>query len=125
MTTTNTRLTPEEQVAVMRWPEQLDIGIIHAAPKVKEVHYTEWQKLDFSNVNFRQNLESGIYDEGIAIRTGKTISGNKYLVVLRLRRMGCSKGMVWQLGECCSTVQENTSGMASRPGQDSCLSILT
>jgi hypothetical protein len=27
-------------------------------------------------------LANGLYDHGIALRTGKTISGNKYLVVL-------------------------------------------
>ena len=82
MTVSITKLTPGEQAAVLRWPELLGVGIIHAESKVKEVHYTEWQKLDFSTIDFKKNLERGLYDEGIAVRTGKTLSGMKYLVLL-------------------------------------------
>ncbi len=82
MTVSITKLTPGEQAAVLRWPELLGVGIIHVESKVKKVHYTEWQKLDFSTNDFKKNLERGMYDEGIAIRTGKTLSGMKYLVVL-------------------------------------------
>ena len=82
MTVSVTKLTPGEQAPVLRWPELFGVGIIHAKSKVKEVHYTEWQKLDFSTVDFKKNLERGMYDEGIAIRTGKTLSGMKYLAVL-------------------------------------------
>ena len=41
-----------------------------------------WQSLDFGKVDFKANLANGVYDTGIAVRTGKTISGKYYLVVL-------------------------------------------
>ena len=34
-----------------------------------------WQETDFANYDFRSKLEAGEYDNGIAIRTGRTISG--------------------------------------------------
>ena len=77
-----TKLTPGEQAAILRWPELLDIGIIPAYTRTKKVNLVEWQHLNFSEVNFRASLSSGLYDTGIAIRTGKTISGKYYLIVL-------------------------------------------
>ncbi|MGA9934578.1 MAG: hypothetical protein WBP83_05595 [Nitrososphaeraceae archaeon] len=82
MTVSITRLTPEEQAAVMRWPELLNIGIIQAYTKTKTVALAGWTSLDFIKVDFKADLANGLYDLGIALRTGKTISGNKYLVVL-------------------------------------------
>ena len=82
MTVSITKLTPGEQAAVMRWPELLDIGIIQAYTKTKTVGLKGWPTLDFTKVDFKANLANGLYDLGIALRTGKTISGNKYLVVL-------------------------------------------
>ena len=34
-----------------------------------------WQKMDFTNYDFKSKLEAGEYDNGIAIRTGRTITG--------------------------------------------------
>ncbi|MGA7370427.1 MAG: bifunctional DNA primase/polymerase [Nitrososphaeraceae archaeon] len=64
------------------WPELLDIGIIQAHTKTKTVDLKGWPTLDFTKVDFKANLANGLYDHGIALRTGKTISGNNYLVVL-------------------------------------------
>jgi hypothetical protein len=82
MTVSITKLTLGEQAAVMHWPELLDIGIIQAYTKTKTVDLKGWSTLDFTKVDFKTNLANGLYDLGIALRTGKTISGNKYLVVL-------------------------------------------
>ena len=39
-------------------------------------------KLDFGSVDFKAELDSGKYDNGIAIRTGRTISGKHYLIAI-------------------------------------------
>jgi len=75
-----TRLTPEQQEAILRWPEEMDIPIFPADTKEKEIRYTNWQNMDFSRTDFRAKLARGEYDKGIAIRTGRTLSGKYYAI---------------------------------------------
>jgi len=50
---TTTRLTPEEQQAILQWPEQNDISIFPADTKNKKIWLSSWQDLDFSNTDFK------------------------------------------------------------------------
>jgi hypothetical protein len=67
---------------MLYWPKVADIGIFAADTKNKEIHLNGWSEDDFSKVDFNAELDSGKYDNGIAIRTGKTLSGKYYLVVI-------------------------------------------
>lgn len=79
-----TKLTTEQKIAILYWPELADIPIFPANTKVKEIHYKEWQNEDFSQHSFRARLEAGEYDNGIAIRLGKTMSGEFYSFAIDL-----------------------------------------
>ena len=84
-TSTATKLTPEEQAAILYWPEIADIPIIDKVnSRTKQVWNKGWPRIDFSKVDFRAKLANGDYDNGIAILTGKTLTGKfaKYLVVI-------------------------------------------
>jgi hypothetical protein len=59
-----------------------DIPIIPADTKNKRIWLNKWQELDFTDVDFRAKLANGDYDKGIAIRTGKTLSGKYYSIAL-------------------------------------------
>jgi hypothetical protein len=76
------RLSKEQQSAILNWPTITGIPIFPADTKNKEIHLNGWSEKDFSEVDFNAELESGKYDKGIAIRTGKTISGKYYLVAI-------------------------------------------
>jgi hypothetical protein len=71
-----TRLTEEEQQAIRYWFEEAGIPIIEADTKNKRVYIEKWDRVDFATTDFRTKLANGDYDNGIAIRTGKTLSGN-------------------------------------------------
>src|SRR5918996_834635 len=76
------RLSKEQLSAVLYWPEIADVVIFPADTKNKEIHLTGWSEKDFSKVDFTAECYSGRYDNGIAIRTGKTISGKHCLVAI-------------------------------------------
>ena len=78
-----TRLTPEQQSAVLYWPTIAKIPIIpcQTYPK-KEVHEKDWPNIDFTHVDFRAKLAAGEYDNGIALVLGKTLSGMHYPLAL-------------------------------------------
>lgn len=77
-----TNLSLAEQAAIMKWVEQRGIGVIRAQPKIKEVHTLGWQTMDLRTIDFGNRLATGEYDEGIAVRTGKTLVDGQYLIVL-------------------------------------------
>ena len=81
-TNTTTRLTLEQQAAVIYWPEVAGIPIIEADTGKKHVNVHGWQNLDLTKVDFRAKLANGDYDNGIAIRLGKTLSGQYYSFAL-------------------------------------------
>ena len=68
-----TRLTPEQQAAVMYWPFIAKIPIIPCNSKIKQVTFKDWQILNLDKVDYKNNLESGLYDNGIAVRLGQTL----------------------------------------------------
>jgi hypothetical protein len=74
MSTENkTNLTPEQQKDVANWPYTEHIPILHCDSRSKQVLVSDWPKLDLNNIDYKQNIENGLYDNGVAIRLGKTI----------------------------------------------------
>lgn len=80
MTAITTKLTPKEQEAILNWPENRDIPIFPADTRNKEIKIYNWQNFDFTKTDFKAKLANGEYDNGIAIRMGKTLSGKYYSV---------------------------------------------
>jgi hypothetical protein len=58
------------------------IPIFPADTKNKEIHLNGWSEKDFSKIDFTAECDSGKYDNGLAIRTGKTISGKHNLIAI-------------------------------------------
>lgn len=77
-----TKLTPEDQEALMRWPEVYRVPIFEADSTNKEIHYDNWQNQDFTKTDFRAKMLRGDYDNGFAARMGRTLDGDKYTVAL-------------------------------------------
>ena len=76
------RLSKEQQDDILYWPQIADIGIFAADTVNKKIHLNGWSEKDFSSVDFKGELDSGKYDNGIAIRSGRTISGKYYLIAI-------------------------------------------
>jgi Bifunctional DNA primase/polymerase, N-terminal len=74
------KLSKEQKKAISYWFETVDVGIIPADTKNKAIHQNGWSRIDYSSVDFNGELNSGQYDNGIAVRTGRTISGKYYLI---------------------------------------------
>jgi DNA replicative helicase MCM subunit Mcm2 (Cdc46/Mcm family) len=85
MTSTNTRLSANEQAEVLKWPK-MDIGIFEADTRNKKISLGGWSRMDLSKVDYEKELASGVYDNGIAIRCGKTLSGKHYVIALDFDR---------------------------------------
>jgi hypothetical protein len=79
---TGSRLSEEQKKAISYWFETADVGIFPADTRNKKIHHNGWSETDFSSVDFSVELNNGQYDNGIAIRTGRTISGKHYLVAI-------------------------------------------
>jgi hypothetical protein len=73
-----TKLTPEQQSAVLYWPTIAKIPIIPCDSRTKDVNYQGWNDLDFSQTDFDTKLAAGEYDNGIALVLGKTLSEPYY-----------------------------------------------
>jgi hypothetical protein len=70
-----TKLTPEQQSAVLYWPTIAKIPIIPCNSKTKGVSYRAWNNIDFSQVDFNAKLIDCEYDNGIVLVLGKTLPG--------------------------------------------------
>lgn len=76
------RLSAGEQTAILYWPEIAHIPIIPADTRNKKIWLNSWSKADFTGFDFRSKIASGEYDNGIAVRLGKTLSDEYYAVAL-------------------------------------------
>src|SRR4051812_28300309 len=76
-----TRLSEEEQQAVLYWTETVGVPVFPADTRRKGLYITDWSEKDFASTEYKTNLVKGLYDKGIAIRTGRTTKG-LYLIVL-------------------------------------------
>jgi hypothetical protein len=72
-----TRLTPEQQSAVLYWPTKAKIPIIPCDSKTKGFNF-HWKDVDFTVVDWESNVAAGLYDNGIALVLGKTLPGCPY-----------------------------------------------
>jgi hypothetical protein len=78
----STTLTPEQQKAVLDWPRVVGIGIFQADTKNKKIYLKDWPTIDLSRIDYEAELASGKYDNGIAGRLGKTLTGEYYAIAL-------------------------------------------
>ena len=69
-----TRLLPDIQAKVREWDQRYGIGYIPCITSAKDVHIKNWQNIDFSTIDFEANLKAGLYDQGIALVLGKTLT---------------------------------------------------
>ena len=76
-----TRYSKQEQEELLKWPRKFGVGFIEANVPEKGVHVEKWQEIDLSKVDYDKGIKAGKYDNGIAIRCGKTFFG-KYLTAL-------------------------------------------
>ena len=72
-----TKLTPEQQNAVLNWPCTNHIPMFECDSRRKKVWIQEWQKRDLNNVDWKAKLQEGCYDNGIVIRLGPCLSNGK------------------------------------------------
>jgi hypothetical protein len=72
------KLTPEQQSVILDWTTKANIPIIPCDSKSKSVNYHGWNEVDFSQTDFGANLANGLYDQGIALVLGKTLSEQGY-----------------------------------------------
>lgn len=77
-----TKLSAEEQTAILYWPEIAHIPIIPADTRNKRIWLNGWSTVDFANYDFRSKLGNGDYDNGIAVRLGKTLANEYFSVAL-------------------------------------------
>jgi hypothetical protein len=87
-TTTNTKLSKEDQETIRKWWRDYDVPVIGVYSRDKDVRLIDWPDMDFTNYNFEAALQRGDYDNGIAIRLGKTLTGKngEYLTAIDLDR---------------------------------------
>lgn len=78
----STSLTPEQQKAILDWPRVAGIGIFQADTRNKKISLMDWPKIDLSRIDYEAELACGKYDNGIAGRLGKTLSGQHYAIAL-------------------------------------------
>jgi hypothetical protein len=76
-----TSLSEEEQLGILYWTETIGVPVFPADTKHKGIYIKDWSEIDIANIDHRTNLINGVYDNGIAIRTGKTSKG-LWLIVL-------------------------------------------
>ena len=72
-----TKLSKAEQNELLKWPK-MGIGFIEANVPEKNVFLKGWPDLDLSQIDYEKEIQTGKYDNGSAIRLGKTFFG-KYL----------------------------------------------
>jgi len=76
-----TRLAEEEQQAILYWTETIGVPVFPADTRNKGLYIKGWSEINFASIDYKTNLANGLYDNGIAIRTGRTLKGF-YLIVL-------------------------------------------
>src|SRR5215813_8819837 len=74
---TTTKLTPEQQKAVLDWSRKYHIPVFGCDSREKKVWTEGWQKLDLNNVDSEAKLRQACYDNGIVIRLGRCLSKGK------------------------------------------------
>ena len=55
--------------------------VFPADTRRKGLYINGWSEINFASIDYKTNLANGLYDNGIAIRTGRTSKG-LYLIVL-------------------------------------------
>ncbi|MFL6422388.1 MAG: hypothetical protein ACJ71R_02210 [Nitrososphaeraceae archaeon] len=77
-----TRLTPEQQSAVLYWPMIAKIPIIPCDSRVKGFNFPNWPNADLTTEDWNTNVAAGLYDNGIALRLGQSLQPGLYSFAL-------------------------------------------
>jgi hypothetical protein len=77
-----TKLTSEQQSAVLYWPMTAKIPIIPCDSKAKDFNSSWKNGIDFSKVDWNEKLAAGEYDNGIALKLGETLQSGLYSFAL-------------------------------------------
>jgi len=104
--------TQEDQDKILSWPYVYDIAIFEGDTKNKRIDKKRWQEEDYSKADFKQRLESGLYDQGICIALGKTISGTHYTFALDFD--GWDAIIAWFGGDTKEETWERVKALARR-----------
>lgn len=81
-TTGTTKLTPQDQDALMKWPQIHGLPLLPADSINKKINTNEWSTFDFSHTDFKKEMLEGKFDNGAAVRLGPTLKGDLYAVAL-------------------------------------------
>lgn len=73
---TKTKLTPEQQDDILYWPELAKAAIVACDSQNRDFNKSYWKNVDFTKIDFNSKLLKGEYDNGIAVRLGKTLNYN-------------------------------------------------
>jgi hypothetical protein len=65
----------ELEAVVTFWTEIVGAHIIEYDSIKKETFHKQWSTEDDTNINYKANLQAGLYDKGFAVRTGKLNRG--------------------------------------------------
>ena len=104
--------TQEDQDKILSWPYVHDIAIFEGDTKNKHVDKKGWQEEDYSKADFKQRLESGLYDQRICIVLGKTVSGSHYTFALDFD--GWDAITAWFGGDTKEETWEHVKALARR-----------
>jgi hypothetical protein len=80
--TATTKLTPEQQSAVLYWPTIAKIPIIPCDSRVKGFNFPNWSNAVLTAEDWESNVAAGLYDNGIALRLGATLQPGLYSFAL-------------------------------------------
>ena len=73
-----TKIPQQEQKsleAISYWTEVVGVHIVEWDSIKKETFHKEWSTEDDTNINYKANLQAGLYDRGFVARTGKLHHG--------------------------------------------------
>src|ERR687885_136460 len=82
MPAAKTKLTPEEQSAVLYWPTIAKIRIIPCDSRNKGFNSNWKNGIDFSKVDWNEKMAAGEFDNGIALKLGETLQPGLYSFAL-------------------------------------------
>jgi P4 family phage/plasmid primase-like protien len=93
-TTTLTKLSPEQQEEIRFWIK-LRIPLLVHDSNSKECHVSGWSTINLDNEDFEANMQKGLYDNGVSVRSGPTLSNCKSKYLLAIDTDGKDASYAW------------------------------
>lgn len=78
-----TNLTPEQQEEIRYWIKSR-LPLLEHNSSTKECHVPAWSTINLDNEDFEADMQKGLYNNGVSVRSGPTLSGcsSKYLLAI-------------------------------------------